>query len=150
MGSEIITRIEKSFNIRILGFDVHVPIIILFRALGYETDKQILSLIIYDTDNPELRSKLIQLIIPSIKASQPIYTQKAAYKFLSLNTKGKENFNVYDILNNNLFPNYGSDNKAKCIYLGYIIRKLLLTHIGVFPKTDRDSYSFKSYCFIKG
>ena len=140
MGSEIITRIEKSFNIRILGFDVHVPIIILFRALGYETDKQILSLIIYDTDNPELRSKLIQLIIPSIKASQPIYTQKAAYKFLSLNTKGKENFNVYDILNNNLFPNYGSDNKAKCIYLGYIIRKLLLTHIGVFPKTDRDSY----------
>ena len=30
--------------------------------------------------------KLFELIIPSVKASQPIYTQKAAYKLLSLNT----------------------------------------------------------------
>ena len=140
VGSEIITRVEKSFNVRILGFDVQVPLFILFRALGYITDKQILSLIIHDTDNKELKSKILELIIPSVKASEPIYTQKSAYKFLSLNTKGKENFNVYDILNNNLFPNYGSDNEAKCIYLGYIIRKLLLTHIGVYPETDRDSY----------
>ena len=140
VGAEIITRVENSFNVRILGFDIQIPLFILFRALGYETDKRILSLIIYDTDNTELKLKLYQLITPSVKASQPIYTQKSAYKLLSLNTKGKEIFNVIDILNNNLFPNYGNDNESKGIYLGYIIRKILLTHIGVQHETDRDSY----------
>ena len=140
VGDNIIKRVENTFNVRILGFDIQVPLFILFRALGYETDKQILSLIIYDSDNDQLKSKILQTIIPSIKASQPIYNQTSAFKLLSLNTKGKENFNVIDILNNNLFPNYGNDNKSKCIYLGYTIRKLILTYLGVFQETDRDSY----------
>ena len=140
VGNEIITRKENTFNVRILGFDIQVPLFILFRALGYETDKQILSTIIYDSDNDELKSKIFQIIVPSVKASEPIYNQKSAFKLLSLNTKGKENFNVLDVLNNNLFPNYGTDNKSKCIYLGYITRKIILTHLDVFKETDRDSY----------
>ena len=87
-----------------------------------------------------LKDKLIELLRPTIKASQPVYTQKSAFKLLSLNTKGKENFNVIDILLNNLFPNYGGDNTSKSYYLGYIIRKMLLTHIKFLQETDRDSY----------
>ena len=117
-----VERFENTFIVRILGLDVKVPLFILFRALGYESDKKILETIVYENDNDELKSKLYDLLIPSIKSSQPIYTQKNAYKFLSLNTKGKENFNVYDILSNNLFPNY-SDNISKCKYLGFIVRK---------------------------
>ena len=142
VGDNQIQRKENTFIVRILGLDVKVPLFILFRALGYETDKKILETIIYDNDNDELKSKLYNLLLPSIKSSQPIYTQKNAYKFLSLNTKGKENFNVYDLLNNNLFPNY-SDNISKCKYLGFIIRKMLLTHIGLYDETDRDSYTNK-------
>ena len=108
--------------------------------MGIETDKEILSLILYDTDNDELKNKLYYLLLPSVKDSQPIYTQKNAYKLLSLNTKGKENFNVYDLLNNNLFPNYGDDNRSKAKYLGYSVRKILLTYLGVYNETDRDSY----------
>ena len=78
-------------------FDISIPLFILFRALGYETDKSILSLIIYDSDNIELRRKLLDLLIPSVKSSHPIFTQKGAYQMLSLNTKGKENFNVVDL-----------------------------------------------------
>ena len=139
VGGNIVVRTENTFIVRVLGFDIKIPLFILFRALGYETDKKILGTIIYTNDNDELRSKLYDLLIPSIKSSQPIYTQKNAYKFLSLNTKGKENFNVYDLLNNNLFPNY-NDNISKCKYLGYIVRKMLLTHIGLYNNTDRDSY----------
>ena len=117
-----------------------IPICVLFRALGIISDKRILSLIIYEKDNSSLKDKLIELIRPSIRASNPIFNQKSAYKLLALNTKGKETFNVIDILNNNLFPNYGNDNLSKAYYLGYIIRKMLLTHIGLFDETDRDSY----------
>ena len=146
LSNDIITREENTFNVRILGFtsgdgkEWRIPLFILFRALGIETDKEILSLIIYDTDNESLRNKLFTLMIPSVKDSQPIYTQKSAYKLLSLNTKGKEIFNVNDLLNNNLFPNYGTDNLSKAKYLGYSVRKVLLTYIGVHDETDRDSY----------
>ena len=131
---------ENVFNVRVLGFDIHVPLFIMFRALGIETDKDILSYIIYDSDNTQLKNKLYELILPSIKDAQPIFTQKNAFKLLSLNTKGKENFNVIDILNNNLFPNYGTNNISKGKYLGFAVRKILLTHLDVYNETDRDSY----------
>jgi DNA-directed RNA polymerase II subunit RPB2 len=136
-------RSENIIVVRILGIDISVPLFILFRALGYESDKEILPLIIYDSDNQELKDKLFQLLSPSIKDSQPVFSQSSAFKLLSLNTKGKEVFNVLDILNNNLFPNYGTNMHQKSHYLGYATRKLLLTHIGMNKETDRDSYSYK-------
>ena len=135
-----VTIQENIFNVRILGFDIHIPLFIIFRALGIETDKDILSYIIYDKDNIQLKNKLYELISPSIKDSQPIFNQKNAFKLLSLNTKGKENFNVIDILNNNLFPNYGTDNLSKGKYLGFAVRKILMTYLKVYNETDRDSY----------
>ena len=135
-----VTVLENIFNVRVLGFDIHIPLFIMFRALGIETDKDILSYIVYNTDNDQLKNKLYELIFPSIKDAQPIFTQKNAFKLLSLNTKGKENFNVIDILNNNLFPNYGSNNLSKAKYLGFAVRKILMTHLNVYNETDRDSY----------
>ena len=134
------TVVENTFTVRVLGLDINVPLFIMFRALGVETDKKILSYIIYDDDNDTLKNKLYQMMRPSVKDSQPVYNQKSAYKFLSLNTKGKENFNVIDVLNNNFFPNYKKDNHSKAKYLGFIVRKILFTHLNIFKETDRDSY----------
>ena len=47
---------------------------------------------------------------------------------------------MIDILNNNLFPNYGSNNLSKAKYLGFAVRKILMTHLNVYNETDRDSY----------
>ena len=33
-----------------------------------------------------------------------------------------------------------TDNLSKGYYLGYVVRKILLTHIGLYSETDRDSY----------
>ena len=143
VGKQEIKRYENSFIVRILGFDIQIPLFILFRALGVETDKEILSLIIYKNDNELLKSKLMIELIPSVKNSQPIYNQKDSLKLLSLNTKGKEIFNAIDLLNNNLFPNYGSNNKMKAQYLGYVTRKILFTYFHIIPETDRDSYTNK-------
>lgn len=138
-----IKRTENTFSVRILGFDIVVPLFVLFRALGVESDKEILSYLIYPNDSKQIHNKLFYELLPSIKESRPIFTQKTAFKMLSLNTKGKENFNVYNILTNNFLPNYGDDNKGKTIYLGYIVRKMLFTHLGINKETNRDSYIYK-------
>ena len=129
-------------TVRILGFDIVVPLFILFRALGVESDRDILSLIIYDSDSKNLKKYFMELLTPSIKDSQPIYNRKTAMKLLALNTKGKEIINVIDILTNNFMPNYTSDDE-KAQMLGFSVRKLLLTRLDIIKDTDRDSYSFK-------
>jgi len=128
--------------VRILGFDIQVPLFILFRALGIESDKEILSYIIYTTDEKGLQNEFIDLLRNSIKDSHPIFNQRDALRLLALNTKGKDIINVIDTLNNNLFPNYKGE-KEKAIYLGYVVRQILLTHLGLVNETDRDSYANK-------
>ena len=91
---------------RILGIDIVVPLFILFRALGIESDKDIISMIIYDNDPINLKQYIMELLTPSIKDAQPVYSRKTAMKLLALNTKGKEIINVIDILTNNFMPNY--------------------------------------------
>ena len=145
-ANEDLSEINKHYvyriTTRILGFDIVVPLFILFRALGIESDKDILSLIIYDSDSSQLKKYFMELLTPSIKDSQPVYNRKMAMKLLALNTKGKEIINVIDILANNFMPNYNSDDE-KALMLGLSVRKLLLTKLEVIKSTDRDSYSFK-------
>jgi len=129
-------------NVRILGIDNVLPLFVLFRALGYQSDKDILELIMYQSDSPELRKRLLDELVPSMKDTQPIYTQKGAIKYIAMMTKGKEIINVIDILANNFIPNYIT-NEEKGIYLGYAARKLLMTKLGILKETDRDSYSAK-------
>ena len=114
----------------------------LYRISHKNSDKEILSLIVYNDDPKSLKDKLYNLLIPSIKDSQPVMDQKTAYKILSLNTKGKEIINVIEILKNNFLPNYETNNE-KCYFLGYTVRKLLLTHLKIIPETERDSYALK-------
>ena len=133
----------KRIVVRILGIEIKIPLFILFRALGVETDEQILNLIIYNNDTLEQKTKMIELLRDTIKDSEPIYTQKAAFKFLALNIKQKEIINVIEVLKNNFLPNYGNNYNEKSIFLAYSVRKLLLTQLGIIDKTDRDSYSFK-------
>jgi DNA-directed RNA polymerase II subunit RPB2 len=142
-----LSEVDKSYcyrvTIRILGItDFNVPLFVLFRALGMQTDKEIISTIIYDNDTDTLKSKLFELLIPSVKDSQPIMDQKSAYKLLSLHTKGKEVINVIDTLKNNLLPKYKTDIE-KCYFLGYSVRKLFMTHLKIIPETERDSYALK-------
>ena len=135
-------------TVRILGFGEsssktwNVPLFILFKALGKVTDKEILSYIVYENDEESLKAKLYDLLLPSVRDSEVIYDQKSAYKLLSLYTKGKEAINVIEVLRNNFLPNYENNNE-KAYFLGYSIRKLLLTYLKIIPETERDSYALK-------
>jgi DNA-directed RNA polymerase beta subunit len=56
--------------------------------------------------------------------------------------------NILTLFDNSLLPHIGIDSsiytrKKKLLYLGIIIRKLLLTNLGLLNETDRDSYNSK-------
>ena len=140
--AEVSKRHVHRITVRVLGIDILIPLFVLFRSLGYVTDKQILSQIIYENDPPKLKSRILDELRASISDTHPIYDQKSAMKILAMNTKGKEIINVIDILANNFLPNYKS-NTEKGAYLGYSVRKLILTKLKVIKETDRDSYSLK-------
>jgi len=149
VDGELTYKKANIFTVRVKGFahesgkDINIPLFILFKALGFKSEKEILSHIIYDSDNIALKNSIYDMILPTIKHSQPVYKQEDAFHILSLNTKGKEIINVIDILNNNLFPNYEDDLYMKAMFLGYSIRKIILTKLGLLNITDRDSYSNK-------
>ena len=146
-GNKLLANTDKRYcyrvTVRILGItDFNIPIFVLFRALGFATDKEIIDTIIYETDTDVLKRSLMDMIIPSVKDSQPIFDQKTAYKLLSMHTKGKEVINVIDILKHNLLPKYKTD-REKCFFLGFSVRKLFMTHLKILPETERDSYALK-------
>ena len=131
-----------------------VPLTVLFRALGIETDREILNVITADFNNNIRNSKEYTKLISkrlssSFNEGGIFYTQESALKYLATLTqiqpdKGgrlwKEN--ILNILSRKLFPHSNHEkNKLtyKAFFLGFMVRKLILTQLGYFKPTDKDS-----------
>ena len=141
-----------------------VPLFIMFRALGIESDKEILEFIVGNL-NTELAQKMMDLLRPSIldpyildddiydKERAEAYLVKLPSRALSETKTGISDFvknkvnqlsMLYSTLDENFFPHIsavaGDLNRAKAYYLGYITRKLLLLRMGLVKDTDRDNF----------
>ena len=118
-----------------------VPLFIVMRALGIISDKEIIQTCLLDLEKNE---NLIDLFIPSVHDAGNIFTQQAAISYLSGLCKNKTKYQVLQILMNYFLPHIGELNfKAKALYLGYIVKRLLNVSIGQEKPTDRDSFEYK-------
>jgi DNA-directed RNA polymerase II subunit RPB2 len=118
-----------------------VPLFIVMRALGIISDKEIIQMCLLDMEKYE---NLIDLFIPSVHDAGNIFTQQAAISYISSLTKIKTKYQVMQILMNFFLPHIGELNfKAKALYLGYIVKRLLNVSVGQEKPTDRDSFEFK-------
>jgi DNA-directed RNA polymerase II subunit RPB2 len=130
-----------------------IPVFILFKALGVESDKDILKYIVHNL-GPQ-NNRLIYLIRDTIIEAEEYGSQSDAYEYLmrfiisygqpkdiKLDNIRKKGY-IKDILDKDLLPHVGKNRTNKLFYLGYMILNLLKCYCGIRDYDDRDSYTNK-------
>ena len=118
-----------------------IPLFILMRALGLESDKQIIEYCLLDLNKNQ---KYIDLFIPSVHHASVVFNQQTALEFIALLTKRKHTVSVQDILMNYFLAHVGTTNFIdKAYFVGYMVRKLLRVYLKDDKPTDRDSFKCK-------
>ena len=136
-----------------------IPIYVIFRALGYESDKEIFEYIINNINSKidSYKYELFYSIINNCRYDAEkygIYTKKQALLYIYDNLKDiykNENFKiknkiitVYRKLKYNFLPHCNADsNNKKILFFSYCIESLLYVYFGYENITDRDTYKFK-------
>ena len=158
--------IPKNFSVRLIrkgsGYVVkaympnirqEIPLFVLFRVLGVESDLEILKYIIYDLSAKN--NRILYTLEDTIQEGSFCHNQNDGYEYLmnyisgygqpkdikldSENKKGRVRDNLLD----NLLPHVGPDINAKLFYLGYMVNNLLQCYLGYRDYDDRDSYTNK-------
>ena len=137
---------------------VDIPLFILMRALGVESDQNIISYITYDLDD----TKMLNLIRPSVSFStdeegEPIRTKEEAIEYLITRLKRNKRISQTDeevakiqkkmyldkILRQDLLPHLGEDINKKIVFLGFMANRLLNVMLGKQDVDDRDALQNK-------
>jgi DNA-directed RNA polymerase II subunit RPB2 len=123
-----------------------IPLWILFRALGIETDRAICELIL----GPGGDRVYDNVIEESIQEAKAITKKETAIEWLSQHisswsAKSQRQMVVSDILAEELFPHIGgaSQEYEKACYLAHMARKVLWVSSQRISKDDRDAYANK-------
>jgi DNA-directed RNA polymerase II subunit RPB2 len=127
-----------------------IPLFIVFRALGINSDKEICDRILLDISSAKNKPMLQALQASIIEANKHI-TQEECVKYITsfvmytpinmdkeTGAKKKHEFTL-EILNNDLFP-HCHNMEQKIYFLGYMTNKLLLASFEIIKQDDRDSY----------
>lgn len=118
-----------------------VPLFIMMRALGVESDYDIIEHCLLDM---EKYKTYLELFIPSIHDANKFFNQEVALKYIATFTKGKTIPHALEILSNYFLPHVGEMNfKNKAYFLGHMVREMLRVSTDVVKSTDRDSFRFK-------
>jgi DNA-directed RNA polymerase II subunit RPB2 len=125
-----------------------IPIFVVFRALGFVADKDILEHIVYDLADNEM----MEMLRPSIEEAFVIQSQEVALDFIGKRgsavgvSREKRIKYAKEILQKELLPHVGVREDCetkKAYFLGYMIHRLLLCSLGRRPEDDRDHYGNK-------
>lgn len=154
---QVITIQLRKGNIMLMRAPIlnEFPAIILFKALGVTSEKQIVNYIVYDQTDTDMLN-LLKIIInkSEVEKGKEIETQAQAINYLSnkirINlrlTEGdkevkqqQKKMYLENLLDNNFLPHIEGGRIAKAYFIGYMINKLLNCVLGRAPSDDRDSH----------
>jgi len=125
-----------------------IPLCVVFRALGYVSDKSILELIVYDFKD----TQIMELCRPSLEESYYIQTQDVALDFIGRRgtNPGSEKATriqwAKDVLKKEFLAHIGVEDfveAKKAFFLGYMVHKLCCAILKRRPMDDRDNFGNK-------
>ena len=114
-----------------------IPLFVLFRAIGFQSDEEIIRCIFPDFESSEAKL-LLPKLQPSIIEAFPFLNTYTAIQFIKTLTKGFSEAHVIDIIRNKLFIHMPNDPTSQAMFLGDCVRKMLRVSEGYDNKTDRD------------
>jgi len=120
----------------------NLPIAILLRALGLESDKDIISTISLD---PEVQDEFYPNLFEK-EASKPKEALDEIGRRLRIPQKEYRNERVSRLIDKYLLPHLGQDTKDrmdKALFLAKAVNKLLKLHLRKIPEDDLDNYANK-------
>jgi len=119
-----------------------LPVVVLLRALGIETDKEIVEDIATEKDEvQEIYFNLYEFDVKNAEEAKDYIGKK-----LKIPQQEYRDKRVNDILDKYLLPHLGQDKKArrsKAIYLCKVVRKVLRLGLGEAKEQDIDHYANK-------
>lgn len=141
----------KYIRVNIHHIKHDIPLFIVFRALGVESDRDITKYIVYDLES-DTSQMLIKELMACMDEASMVRTTKEAIEYLSryMHTNGQPREYVNNqshrimilrqIIKKEFLPHVGAEPAKKALYLGYMVNKLLRCCLGLWEFDDRDSY----------
>jgi len=114
-----------------------VPLFVVFRALGLQSDEDILRCI-YPNENDTEARILGPLLHESILDAHPFVDTYSAIQYMKVLTKGFSEAHVYDIIYNQMFIHIENKPMNKAVFLAECVRKILRVYANYENNTDRD------------
>ena len=125
-----------------------VPLFIVFRALGIQSDQEIVQLLFPDLDSAEAKL-FMPLLQASILEAYPFTTTWDSIQYIKLLTKGFSEFHVIDILRNQTFVHMSNEPRAQALFLADCVKHILRVDQGFEAATDRDDIR-NQRCLVSG
>lgn len=144
---------ENSIHVLFPKCKVSIPVVILFRALGVSSDKDICRLI-------SKNENILSILQNSFREGICVHNQIDAFRYIdrclrspfietdavqvSFDVHKKHNFAyIKHILQDFFIPHVGKSFSEKARYLGYMVNDVIATSVGIVPLTSRDSSDAK-------
>ena len=141
-------RREESIQVQLPFVRKAIPIFVLFRALGFQSDEEIMQMIFPDFVSGEDKP-IYNKLQPSILDSFPFLNTNLAVEYIRTLTKGFGTAHVIDIIRNQLFTHMPNDQISQALFLGDCVRKILFVNVGFDNPTDKDD-TRNQRCLVSG
>eukprot|EP00172_Hildenbrandia_rubra_P004560 Plantae.Rhodophyta-Hildenbrandia_rubra.ctg9430.p1 GENE.Plantae.Rhodophyta-Hildenbrandia_rubra.ctg9430~~Plantae.Rhodophyta-Hildenbrandia_rubra.ctg9430.p1 ORF type:complete len:1077 (-),score=190.74 Plantae.Rhodophyta-Hildenbrandia_rubra.ctg9430:64-3294(-) len=125
-----------------------IPVVVVFRALGFHDDHQVMSHICYDFKDEDLMTA----IMPSIEEAAVIQSRDVALDYIAKRgntvavSRDKRIRYARELLQKEFLPHIGTEpdtDSKKGFFLGYMVNRLLQVTLGRLGEDDRDHYGNK-------
>jgi DNA-directed RNA polymerase II subunit RPB2 len=144
-----VTSGQQTIRVTLPYIKADIPIVIVFRALGILSDKDILQHIVYDFED----NQMLEMLRPCIEEAFEIQDRDTALDYIAKRgslsgavSREKRIKYAKEILQKEVLPHVGTrvgSEKKKAWFMGYMVHRLLLCALERRDPDDRDHFGKK-------